>query len=57
MHDRLAGPGLVVNFSGTTIFAMSLAKTVGLYVLAGVLSREARQYLDKVRSGRIRATT
>lgn len=42
---------VVLGFSDAMLFAMSLANILGLYLLAGVLRKEVKQYLAKVKSG------
>ncbi len=46
--------GNVLGFSDAMIFAMSVPNVIGLYLLAPVVKRELKSYMERVRAGEIR---
>ncbi len=47
--------GAVINFSDAMLFAMALPNVVGLYFLAPVVKRELNNFMNKLKSGEIKA--
>jgi AGCS family alanine or glycine:cation symporter len=47
--------GAVLSFSDAMLFAMALPNVIGLYLLAPVVKRELKSFLDKLKSGEIKA--
>jgi alanine or glycine:cation symporter, AGCS family len=49
-----ANLGVVIDFSDAMILAMSVPNLIGVYLLAPLIRRELRSYMDRLRSGEIR---
>ena len=47
--------GAVLDFSDAMLFAMALPNVIGLYLLAPVVKRELKSFLNKIKSGEIKA--
>ncbi len=47
--------GAVIEFSDAMLFAMALPNIIGLYFLAPVVKRELKSFMEKLKSGEIKA--
>ena len=50
-----ASLGAVVGFSDAMIFAMVFPNVIGLIILAPVVKKELKKYVDGIKSGEIKA--
>jgi AGCS family alanine or glycine:cation symporter len=47
--------GSVLDFSDAALFAMGVVNVIGLYLLMPIVKRELKSYLDRLKSGEIKA--
>jgi len=47
--------GSVLNFSDAALFAMGVVNVIGLYLLMPIVKRELKSYMDRLKSGEIKA--
>ena len=47
--------GSVLDFSDAALFAMGVVNVIGLYLLMPIVKRELKSYMDRLKSGEIKA--